>query len=115
METAYNNILAKSKEKLKENEFNNDKERFNTIAKELTQWCNAIMKRLYAIETPRYVFSVSSNFGFGFGTEISGTRDFNSSSHIFPLNVQISTASHFFKIPKIFIESIIFCFMKKIF
>ena len=67
METAYNNILAKSKEKLKENEFNNDKERFNTIAKELTQWCNAIMKRLYAIETPRYVFSVSSNFGFGFG------------------------------------------------
>jgi spectrin beta len=55
VDAAYNNILAKSKEKLKENEFNNDKERFNTIARELTQWCNAIMKRLYAIETPRDV------------------------------------------------------------
>ena len=53
VDAAYNDILAKSKEKLKENEFNNDKERFNTIARELTQWCNAIMKRLYAIETPR--------------------------------------------------------------
>jgi hypothetical protein len=55
VDAAYNDILAKSKEKLKENEFNNDKERFNTIARELTQWCNAIMKRLYAIETPRDV------------------------------------------------------------
>ena len=53
VENAFADILAKAEEKQQENERNNDKDRFYSVAKDLTQWCNLLIKRLHTFETPR--------------------------------------------------------------
>ena len=49
----YEKLLHEAEEKLKEDQFNAEKGRFMSLLAELKLFCVQIIKRLYAIETPK--------------------------------------------------------------
>lgn len=53
VEEKYKKLLQEAEEKLKEDEFNAEKARFMALVAELKLFCVQIIKRLYAIETPK--------------------------------------------------------------
>ena len=53
VEEKYKKLLQEAEEKLKEDEFNAEKGRFMALVAELKLFCVQIIKRLYAIETPK--------------------------------------------------------------